>query len=312
MSSEKRTAVPNSLNEHWMPFTSNKDFKENPRLIVEAKGVYLKNHQGQTQIDASSGLFCNPLGHGRQEIIDAISNQLKAFNANRFVGSNPRNCMRIKWLNHMFPNAYYIVITRDTKSVINSMYQVITKKRKKWGKKFLEPPSTLRGYGHIKKILGENDSDFQTCLDWYKLYKNTLNNDLQLVNERTIHVKYEDFVKDSQNTIKTLYDFTELKWYDELNSQIPEQVDLTRNERWKLLPDKEKEIFAHQAKESGKPENIIEKIVSGKMEKFYEENCVLEQPFIKDTNITVQELIKQKIALLGENINIGRFARFEV
>ena len=77
MSSEKRTSVPNSLNEHWMPFTSNKDFKENPRLIVEAKGVYLKNHQGQTQIDASSGLFCNPLGHGREEIIEAITNQLK-------------------------------------------------------------------------------------------------------------------------------------------------------------------------------------------------------------------------------------------
>ena len=48
-----------------------------PRLIVEAKGVYLKNHQGQTQIDASSGLFCNPLGHGREEIINAITNQLK-------------------------------------------------------------------------------------------------------------------------------------------------------------------------------------------------------------------------------------------
>ena len=76
MSSEKRTTVPNSLNEHWMPFTSNKDFKENPKLIVEAKGVYLKNHQGKTQIDASSGLFCNPLGHGRKEIIEAITNQL--------------------------------------------------------------------------------------------------------------------------------------------------------------------------------------------------------------------------------------------
>ena len=75
MSSEKPT-IPNSLNEHWMPFTSNRDFKESPRLITEAKGVYLKNHQGQTQIDASSGLFCNPLGHGRQEIIDAITNQL--------------------------------------------------------------------------------------------------------------------------------------------------------------------------------------------------------------------------------------------
>ena len=86
----------------------------------------------------------------------------------------------------------------------------------------------------------------------------------------------------------------------------------TREEVTQETLDKEKEIFAHQAKESGKPENIIEKIVSGKMEKFYEENCVLEQPFIKDTNITVQELIKQKIALLGENINIGRFVRFEV
>ncbi len=77
MSTQNKTAIPNSLNEHWMPFTSNKDFKENPRLIVEAKGVYLKNHQGQTQIDASSGLFCNPLGHGREEIIEAINNQLK-------------------------------------------------------------------------------------------------------------------------------------------------------------------------------------------------------------------------------------------
>ena len=77
MSSENRTSVPNSLNEHWMPFTSNKDFKANPRLITEAKGVYLKTHHGKTQIDASSGLFCNPLGHGRKEITEAVSKQLE-------------------------------------------------------------------------------------------------------------------------------------------------------------------------------------------------------------------------------------------
>ena len=77
MSSENRTSVPNSLNEHWMPFTSNKDFKQNPRLITEAKGVYLKTHHGKTQIDASSGLFCNPLGHGRKEITEAVSKQLE-------------------------------------------------------------------------------------------------------------------------------------------------------------------------------------------------------------------------------------------
>jgi len=75
---------------------------------------------------------------------------------------------------------------------------------------------------------------------------------------------------------------------------------------------REREIFAHQARESGKPENIIEKIVSGKMEKFYEENCLLDQPFIKNPDITIQELIKQKIAILCENIVVGKFARFEI
>ncbi len=77
MSDRNRTGIPNSLQEHWMPFTSNKDFKKDPRLITEAKGVYLKDHKGRTQIDASSGLFCNPLGHGRKEIIDAITKQLQ-------------------------------------------------------------------------------------------------------------------------------------------------------------------------------------------------------------------------------------------
>ena len=77
MKSQNRTEIPNSLHEHWMPFTSNKDFKKDPRLITEAKGVYLKDHKGRTQIDASSGLFCNPLGHGRKEIIEAITKQLE-------------------------------------------------------------------------------------------------------------------------------------------------------------------------------------------------------------------------------------------
>lgn len=76
--------------------------------------------------------------------------------------------------------------------------------------------------------------------------------------------------------------------------------------------EKEKEIFAHQARESGKPANIIDKIVEGKMVKYYEENCLLDQPFIKDSSVTVGELIKQKIALLGENITVGDFTRYEI
>lgn len=70
-------AIPNSLNEHWMPFSANREFKENPRLIVGAQGVYLKDHLGRSQIDASSGLYCNPLGHGRKEIISAVTKQLE-------------------------------------------------------------------------------------------------------------------------------------------------------------------------------------------------------------------------------------------
>ena len=75
---------------------------------------------------------------------------------------------------------------------------------------------------------------------------------------------------------------------------------------------REREIFSHQARESGKPEKIIEKIVTGKMEKFYEENCLLDQKFIKDNEVTIGELIKQKIAKLGENITVGQFARYEI
>ena len=86
----------------------------------------------------------------------------------------------------------------------------------------------------------------------------------------------------------------------------------TREEVTEEVLEKEREIFVHQAKESGKPENIIDKIVTGKMEKFYAENCVLEQPFVKNTDVTIGELIKQKIALLGENINLSQFARFEI
>ena len=75
--STHRTNIPNSLNEYWMPFSANRDFKKNPRLITEAKGVYLKTHEGNTLIDASSGLFCNPLGHGREEIAEAVGKQLR-------------------------------------------------------------------------------------------------------------------------------------------------------------------------------------------------------------------------------------------
>lgn len=76
--------------------------------------------------------------------------------------------------------------------------------------------------------------------------------------------------------------------------------------------EREKEIYASQARETGKPEKVIERIVSGKLEKFFSEVCLLEQPFVKDSEIRVDKLIAQIIAKVGENIVIRRFARYQV
>jgi elongation factor Ts len=85
--------------------------------------------------------------------------------------------------------------------------------------------------------------------------------------------------------------------------------------REEVTPDmleKERDIYKAQALATGKPENVVDKIVNGKMEKFYEENCLYEQHFIKDESVTIGEMITQAIAKLGENISIRRFARFKV
>jgi elongation factor Ts len=76
--------------------------------------------------------------------------------------------------------------------------------------------------------------------------------------------------------------------------------------------EKEKEIYRAQAAATGKPANIIEKMLEGKMAKFYEEVCLLEQPFIKEQTMTIAQLIAQKVAKLGENISVRRFARFKI
>ncbi len=76
--------------------------------------------------------------------------------------------------------------------------------------------------------------------------------------------------------------------------------------------EREKEIYRAQAAQTGKPAPVIEKIVEGKMSKFYEEVCLLEQPFIKEQTVTIAQLIAQKVGKLGENLQVRRFARFKV
>ena len=74
----------------------------------------------------------------------------------------------------------------------------------------------------------------------------------------------------------------------------------------------ERAIYRNQALASGKPEPVVDKIVEGKLKKYYSEVCLHEQSFIKDSNLTVEDLIQSKIAILKENIKVARFARFKV
>ncbi|WP_022664201.1 translation elongation factor Ts [Desulfospira joergensenii] len=85
----------------------------------------------------------------------------------------------------------------------------------------------------------------------------------------------------------------------------PEDVD-------PAIVEKEREIYRAQMLEEGKPENIIDKIVDGKVEKFYKESCLMSQQYVKDPQVTISELLQETIGKIGENIQIRRFARFQI
>ncbi len=87
---------------------------------------------------------------------------------------------------------------------------------------------------------------------------------------------------------------------------------LSKDDVPKNVVDKEKDLLKKQALQEGKPEKIVEKIVAGRIAKFWEENCLLEQRFVKDPDKKIKDILVEKIAKIGENINIRRYARFEM
>lgn len=89
-------------------------------------------------------------------------------------------------------------------------------------------------------------------------------------------------------------------------------VVVRREELPPALLEREREIYRNQALQSGKPANVVDKIVEGKLEKFYHEACLLEQPFIKNNDETVEQVVTAVIAKLGENMVVRRFSRFQL
>jgi len=106
--------------------------------------------------------------------------------------------------------------------------------------------------------------------------------------------------------------------FQELGKDIAMQIAASKPEYVKRedvpseVVEKERAVMREMTLNEGKPEHIVDKIVDGRMNKFFNEICLLEQPYIKDTDKTVEELIKEKIATIGENIQVRRFTRYEM
>jgi elongation factor Ts len=112
--------------------------------------------------------------------------------------------------------------------------------------------------------------------------------------------------------IGVLIDFQELLKDIAMHIAAVDPRYVSKDEVTEADLEREKDIYRSQAIASGKPAAIVEKMLVGKLSKFYEEFCLLEQPFIKESSLTIGQLIAQKVAKLGENISVRRFARFKI
>ena len=114
-----------------------------------------------------------------------------------------------------------------------------------------------------------------------------------------------DFVAKTDDFIKLNKDLA-------LHIAASSPISINREDISVDVLNREKDIYADQARQSGKPDNIIDKMIEGRINKFYQENVLLEQAFVKDPDKTVQEIITGTIAILGENIVVSRFVRFQL
>jgi len=106
--------------------------------------------------------------------------------------------------------------------------------------------------------------------------------------------------------------FTDLAHNLSMQIAATNPASISREDMDPTVLEREKSIFTDQAKESGKPENIINKMVEGRIEKFYSESCLLEQHYIKDSERKVSDLLTEAVSTLGENIVINRFVRYAI
>jgi len=182
--------------------------------------------------------------------------------------------------------------------------------------------ATNAGMMDCKKALGETDGDLEKAKEY--LRKKGIASASKKADRATsqgivgsyIHMggKVGVLVEVACETdfVARTDDFQEMVHNLAMHIAASNPAAVTREEVDPSVIEKEKEIFAAQMREEGKPEAMIEKIVEGKLGKFYSEVALLEQKYVKDPDLTVEEYVKSVIGKLGENMQIKRFARFAI
>ncbi len=181
---------------------------------------------------------------------------------------------------------------------------------------------TNAGMMDCKKALSENDGDMEKAVDFLRqkglavAAKRADRATSEGVIETYIHANGKlaamvevgsetDFVAKSDG-------FKEFAKNVAMHVAAVNPVAIKREEVPAELADREREIFRQQALDSGKPENIVDKIITGKMDRYFAESCLMEQQYVKDPDKTIQDLLNELIATLGENISVKRFVRFQI
>lgn len=181
---------------------------------------------------------------------------------------------------------------------------------------------TGAGMMDVKKALQENDNDIDKAVAWLR------ETGIMKSSKKANRVAAEGVVLSYIHGGGRVGVLIEVNVETDFASKNPDFIQFAKdcamqvaalNPRWvrreevsEADMDAEREIIRNTALNEGKPEAIVDKIVNGKMEKFYEENCLLDMPFVKDDSKTVGELQKEMIAKIGENVSVRRFTRYEV
>lgn len=181
---------------------------------------------------------------------------------------------------------------------------------------------TNAGMMDCKKALAENNGDMEKAVDYLR------QKGLAVAAKRATRATSEGVIECYIHAGGKLGVMVEVGCETDFVAKTDSFIEFAKNvamhiaainpvsiKREDVLPEllaREKDIYVKQAQDTGKPANIVEKIVAGKIEKFYSDSCLLEQQYVKNPDLTIQDLLNELIASLGENITIKRFARFQV